>query len=104
MQKKSLVFALTVLFSSGVAPVQAQMTHADSANAGKQKSASCESCHGEHGNSTMPMFPKLAGQHATYLVQVRCASRSDDGRNCNDVNRRGHDQYCELLLRSKNYG
>jgi cytochrome c553 len=76
MQKKSLIFALTVLFSSGVAPVQAQMTHADSANAGKQKSASCESCHGEHGNSTMPMFPKLAGQHATYLVQQLQAFKS----------------------------
>lgn len=38
-----------------------------SAAAGKKKSAVCAGCHGVHGNSTSPQFPKLAGQHATYL-------------------------------------
>lgn len=27
----------------------------------------CMSCHGEGGNSVVPNFPKLAGQHAAYL-------------------------------------
>lgn len=36
---------------------------------GKTKSASCAGCHGEDGNSPAPTFPKLAGQHATYLVR-----------------------------------
>lgn len=36
---------------------------------GKTKAASCAGCHGEDGNSTMPGFPKLAGQHQAYLVK-----------------------------------
>ena len=66
MQKKRLAFALTVLLSSNVSLVHAENT--DSVIAGKTKSASCASCHGEHGNSTMPMFPKLASQNSSYLV------------------------------------
>jgi len=27
----------------------------------------CSACHGENGNSVVPNFPKLAGQHAVYL-------------------------------------
>ncbi len=65
MYKKSFAFALAALLSGHV---HAEMTHADSVNTGKQKSISCVSCHGEHGNSTMPMFPKLAQQNAGYLV------------------------------------
>jgi cytochrome c553 len=29
----------------------------------------CGTCHGPDGNSTNPMFPRLAGQHADYLVR-----------------------------------
>lgn len=39
------------------------------ANAGKQKSEACAGCHGEDGNASAPIFPKLAGQHATYLAR-----------------------------------
>lgn len=39
------------------------------AKAGKKKSTTCAACHGVHGNSTNPQWPKLAGQHATYLFQ-----------------------------------
>jgi cytochrome c553 len=35
--------------------------------AGKDKSAMCQGCHGEDGNSAAPTFPKLAGQYANYL-------------------------------------
>lgn len=38
-------------------------------NAGQGKSGSCASCHGEQGNSMMPLFPKLAGQNEGYLVK-----------------------------------
>lgn len=76
MQKKSLVFALTVLLSGGVTQVHAEMTHADSVNAGKQKAATCVSCHGEHGNSAMAMFPKLAQQNAGYIVNQLKAFKS----------------------------
>ena len=29
----------------------------------------CGTCHGPDGNSTNPMFPRLAGQHAAYLAR-----------------------------------
>lgn len=34
---------------------------------GKFKAISCQVCHGKDGRSTNPLYPKLAGQHATYI-------------------------------------
>ena len=42
---------------------------AGDANVGKEKAAQCASCHGADGNSLNPEWPKLAGQHAGYLVK-----------------------------------
>ena len=42
---------------------------AGDAAAGKKKSATCTACHGPDGNSTNPLWPKLAGQHAPYMVK-----------------------------------
>jgi cytochrome c553 len=42
---------------------------AGDAAAGKEKSASCAACHGADGNSVNPEWPKLAGQHAGYIVK-----------------------------------
>ncbi len=39
------------------------------ADAGKEKAGACASCHGEDGNASVPIFPKLAGQHASYLAK-----------------------------------
>jgi cytochrome c553 len=36
---------------------------------GKQKAESCGGCHGPDGNGAAPIFPKLAGQHASYLTK-----------------------------------
>lgn len=36
--------------------------------AGKAKSTPCKACHGDAGISASPEFPKIAGQHADYLV------------------------------------
>ncbi len=39
---------------------------------GKEKSQLCQGCHGEYGNSTEPLIPKLAGQYGNYISkQVR---------------------------------
>jgi len=39
--------------------------------AGKKKAAEvCAACHGPDGNSPAPAFPKLAGQHASYLAKT----------------------------------
>ena len=42
---------------------------AGDAAAGKAKSAVCAACHGPDGNSSNPLWPNLAGQHAAYLVK-----------------------------------
>ena len=39
------------------------------ATAGQTKSAICAACHGADGNSMVPNWPKLAGQHEQYLLR-----------------------------------
>ncbi|MDP6969238.1 MAG: cytochrome c [Gammaproteobacteria bacterium] len=51
---------------------------AGDAAAGAGKAAMCVGCHGVDGNSVVPMFPKLAGQHAQYLEVAMKAYRSQD--------------------------
>src|SRR6267378_2199606 len=36
---------------------------------GATKSAVCSSCHGPNGNSTIPEWPRLAGQNAVYIAE-----------------------------------
>lgn len=53
--------------------------------AGKEKSGLCQGCHGEDGNSIVPMFPKLAGQYADYIHRqinsFQEGTRSDPSMN-----------------------
>lgn len=37
--------------------------------AGEEKAGLCAGCHGDDGNAAAPIFPKLAGQHASYLIK-----------------------------------
>lgn len=60
------VFAAIFSFSAVLAATPA--VAADAA-AGKAKSAPCAGCHAADGNSANPEWPKLAGQHAQYLVK-----------------------------------
>jgi len=56
---------LSVLVSGAVG-----LAHADgNAAAGKVRSAACQACHGTDGNSVNPLWPKLAGQSAGYIVK-----------------------------------
>jgi len=48
------------------------------ADAGQAKSAVCAACHGADGNSTVPNWPKLAGQHAAYLQRQLGLIKSGD--------------------------
>lgn len=56
--KKTLIAALSagLLFTA-----TAQASEAPA------KANTCVGCHGADGNSMVPNFPKLAGQHASYL-------------------------------------
>ena len=42
---------------------------AGDAKAGKAKAVTCAGCHGPNGNSANPAWPKLAGQHASYITK-----------------------------------
>ncbi len=46
----------------------AAFAHAADVNAGKNKAAACQGCHGNAGVSNNPMWPNLAGQTTTYLA------------------------------------
>ena len=39
---------------------------------GREKSQLCQGCHGENGNSTEPLIPKLAGQFSNYISKQIC--------------------------------
>lgn len=49
--------------------------------AGEAKAAVCAACHGPQGNSFNPLWPKLAGQQASYIVKqlqnFKAGKRSD---------------------------
>lgn len=74
MIKKLLTVSISLALLAGAGYAQAQ----GNASAGKTKAASCAGCHGEDGNSAMPGFPKLAGQHAGYLVKQLKAFKSGE--------------------------
>jgi cytochrome c553 len=72
MIKKILALAMGLVFAA-----ISNILHAEGKiNVGKEKSASCAGCHGETGNSAAPNFPKLAQQHASYLVKQLRAFKS----------------------------
>ncbi|MDE2417865.1 MAG: cytochrome c4 [Burkholderiales bacterium] len=60
---------LAVLALSACTNIQSSRNVNDSTVAGKTIAVQvCSSCHGVTGESTSPMFPKLAGQQRQYLV------------------------------------
>ncbi|HEY0722305.1 MAG TPA: c-type cytochrome [Gammaproteobacteria bacterium] len=61
--KNLAIAALVVLGAFGTAQA------AGDAAAGQTKAAVCAACHGADGNSMVPTFPKLAGQHESYLTK-----------------------------------
>ncbi len=69
MIKKLLTVSMVLTLISGAEAVFAQ---------GKEKAASCAGCHGEDGNSVMPGFPKLAGQHQNYLYKQLLAFKKGE--------------------------
>jgi len=74
MIKRIAAITLAMAF---VLPVQA----AGSADAGRSKSQVCAGCHGADGNAVIPNYPKLAGQHAGYIVKQLQDFKSDKRNN-----------------------
>ena len=48
---------------------------------GQEKSLSCQACHGLDGNSPVPMFPIIAGQHEDYLLHSMRSYRTGERTN-----------------------
>lgn len=63
--KKALMIALATLTLGASAVAWS----AGDAAAGKTKAAVCAACHAADGNSVNPEWPKLAGQHETYILK-----------------------------------
>jgi cytochrome c553 len=81
--KKTLIATLAGLAISCSATLLAETKTAegDATKGQTEAKAKCASCHGEDGNSTNPLWPKLAGQHASYiekqLLDFQSKKRSD---------------------------
>lgn len=54
---------------------------ADEARARKIANGVCAMCHGEHGESTSEIFPRLAGQHTEYIVKQLKAFKSGERKS-----------------------
>jgi cytochrome c553 len=77
MKKKLLALSLALAFTS-----TSGILHAEgNISSGKEKAAACVSCHGEHGNSMVSSFPKLAQQHSSYLIKQLQAFKSGARKN-----------------------
>jgi cytochrome c553 len=62
---------LLIAAASGVLLLISSQGIAANIEAGKKKAAEvCAACHGADGNSPAPAFPKLAGQHSSYLEKT----------------------------------
>jgi cytochrome c553 len=73
---------LLVLMASGwLATAQASAVGDGDAKAGETKAAPCAACHGPAGNSFNPVWPKLAGQGAPYLVKQLTKFKSGERMN-----------------------
>ena len=56
---KYIIISAILIFSNNV--------FAADIDKGKEKSVTCVACHGQDGVSVNPLWPNLAGQHASYL-------------------------------------
>ena len=74
--KYQALISLFALFA-----VAATTQAAGDAEAGKTKAQVCFSCHGVNGNSANPVWPKLAGQHASYITKQLADFKAGTERN-----------------------
>ena len=75
--KKIIIILASLLITSLSNPIIA----AGDAEAGQAKTATCMGCHGLAGNSTIPNFPKLAGQGETYILKQLQYFKSGEREN-----------------------
>jgi cytochrome c553 len=64
-----------------VTSTPAKSIYAGDVKSGQEKSVMCTSCHGADGNSLVPMYPKLAGQSASYLTKQLADFKSGERKD-----------------------
>lgn len=76
------VFALAMLVAAGQVHAET-VVHAQpgDAKAGETKAAVCGACHGADGNSSLAMYPKLAGQNEAYIARQLAQYKSGKRNN-----------------------
>ena len=76
------VFALLTLAAAGQALAETT-AHAKpgDAKAGEAKAAACGTCHSADGNSTLAMYPKIAGQNEAYIARQLAQFKSGKRNN-----------------------
>lgn len=57
------------LVATGLLTCAGPQAHADAGRTAELVSQVCQACHMPDGNSVVPLFPKLAGQHEDYLEE-----------------------------------
>ena len=65
-----IIFFLLISLTSSLAGAQGDI------KAGSKKAKACQVCHGNGGKSTNPSYPRLAGQHAKYIIKQLKAFKS----------------------------
>ena len=75
MGKWLVTVSIVLVLASGMAQAVGD------AAAGKVKSVTCVACHGPDGNSPIPVWPKLAGQHSSYILKQLKAFKSGERKN-----------------------
>ena len=79
-QRADITIAVALLMAGWLAPSTSQA--ADVGGGEKIANERCAACHGRDGNTPIdPSYPKLAGQHADYLVVAMKAYRSERRKN-----------------------
>lgn len=76
-----MLFSATAAFAGNSAEDIKQRMGTGNPITGKEKSAMCQGCHGEDGNSATAEYPKLSGQYAAYIIKqvknFKSGSRND---------------------------
>lgn len=83
MNKRGPTLRLLSLLATAVALLAFTANAAIAGNpaAGKEKSVTCQACHGATGMSIDPTYPHLAGQYADYLEHALRGYRSGKRNN-----------------------
>lgn len=82
MNKIIISFAVFLLALSAPSFASEENTHDEApARSGAEVAKTCVACHGEDGNSPTPAFPRIAGQHADYMVHSLKSYKNGDRKN-----------------------